>query len=166
MDRYTVSLFGHRTIDDLRKIDKILIPIIEELMRKLPHVIFLIGRNGEFDEYSASIIKSLQKKLGKEKGELVLVLPYGSPDLVYFKQYYDDVMIPDCLYGVHPKSSITLRNRWIVERSDLVIAFAERAYGGAYQAMKYAQKLSKNWINLSDLDPTGNRDCFFNESLF
>ena len=67
MDRYTVSLFGHRTIDDLRKIDKILIPIIEELMRKLPHVIFLIGRNGEFDEYSASIIKSLQKKLGERK---------------------------------------------------------------------------------------------------
>ena len=163
MDRYTVSLFGHRTIDDLGKIDRTLIPIIEDLMRTLPHVTFLIGRNGEFDEYSASIIKSEQKKLGKEKSELVLILPYGSADLVYFEKYYDNVMIPDCLYGIHPKAAITLKNRWMVDRSDLVIVFAEREYGGAYQAMKYAQSLNKKWINLSALYLTGKQDCFLNQ---
>ncbi len=36
MNVFTVSLFGHRTIDDLRRIDERLIPILREVIRKAP----------------------------------------------------------------------------------------------------------------------------------
>ena len=41
-----------------------------------------------------------------------------------------------------------IRNREMVDRSDLVIFCVERSSGGAYQTMKYAVKQEKNIINL------------------
>ena len=66
----------------------------------------------------------------------------------YYEKYYDSILIPECLYGAHPKSAITLRNRWMVERSDLVIVYVERNKGGAYAAMTHAKKLNKEIVNL------------------
>ena len=53
MNLFTVSMFGHREIDDLRSLEYQLTPIIEEIIRTKPYVVFLLGRNGEFDEYAA-----------------------------------------------------------------------------------------------------------------
>lgn len=75
MDIFTVSLFGHRRIDDLRKLNDRLTPIIKKLIKTKPYVAFLIGRNGEFDEYAASVIKFVQRELGKENNDITLVLP-------------------------------------------------------------------------------------------
>ena len=62
MDVFTVALFGHREIDDLRRLEKKLIPVIEDLIRTKSFVSFWIGRHGEFDEFAASVIKSVQRK--------------------------------------------------------------------------------------------------------
>ncbi len=121
MKIFTVSLFGHRKIDDLKELHNQLTPLINELLQTNPYVTFLIGRNGEFDEYAASVIKSLQKEIGKEKSDITLVLPYKVSDLEYYENYYDSIIIPDCVYGVHHKSAITLKNRFMIEQSDLVI---------------------------------------------
>ena len=75
MDIFTVSLFGHRRIDDLRKLNDRLTPIIKKLIKTKPYVAFLIWRNGEFDEYAASVIKFVQRELGKENNDITLVLP-------------------------------------------------------------------------------------------
>ena len=108
----------------------------------------LIGRSGEFDECAASVIKRVQKACGNENSDMTSVLPYTVADLEYYEKYYDSVIIPECLCGVHPKSAITLRNRWMIEHSDLVIFFVERNKGGAYGALKYAEKRNKQTINL------------------
>ena len=65
-----------------------------------------------------------------------------------YKEYYDNIIIPENLYNAHPKSVITLKNRWMIEQSNLVIVYVERNNGGAYTAMKYAKKLNKNVIQL------------------
>ena len=148
MDIFTVSLFGHREINDLRRLRDCLASIIKELIQAEPYVSFLIGRNGEFDEYAASVIKHTQKEVGKENNDITLVLPYTVADIEYYEKYYDSVIIPESLYGAHPKFAITLKNRWMIERSDLVIIYAERESGGAYAAMKYAKKLNKKIINI------------------
>lgn len=145
---FKVSLFGHREINDLRDLENKLIPIIKELIMTKKFVNFLIGRNGEFDEYAASVIKRVQRDAGKEKSEITLVIPYSVANLEYYEKYYDSILIPDKVYGAHPKSAIELKNRWMVEVSDLVIVYVERESGGAYKAMKYAEKCNKNIINL------------------
>ena len=148
MDIFTVSLFGHREIADLQRLDDQLAPIIKELIQKNSYVSFLIGRNGRFDEYAASVIKRAQKETGKENSEVALVLPYTVADIDYYSKYYDSIIIPESVHGAHPKSAITLKNRWMIEQSNLVIVYVERNKGGAHAAMQYARKLNKNIVNL------------------
>jgi len=146
MDIFTVSLFGHREMNHLWALENRLIPKIRELIQTTPFVAFWVGRNGAFDEYAASIIKSVQKEQDRKNSDLTLVLPYMVADVEYYQKYYDSVVIPDCLRGVYPKSAITLRNRWMIEQSDLVIIYIERNKGGAYQALKHAEKMGKNTV--------------------
>ncbi len=150
MDTLNISLFGHRKIEDLRLLDDKLMPLVHELIQMNPYVSFFIGRNGEFDKYAASVIKRVQKILGKENSEITLVLPYATADMKYYEEYYDSVIIPESLYGVHPKSAITMKNRWMIDHSDLVIVNVKRNCGGAYTAMKYAEKMQKKLINLCE----------------
>ena len=149
MQIYTVALFGHREVRDLKAIEEKLAPIVKELIQTQPYVVFLIGRNGEFDIAAASMIKGIQKVCGRDNSELTLVLPYPVADLPYYENYYDSVIIPDAVSGAHPKSAITLKNRWMVEQAELVIVNVERDKGGAYAAMRYAERLSKTVVNLA-----------------
>lgn len=149
MDFFTVALFGHREIEDLRSVDRLLLPVLKELVYNKRYITFLIGRNGEFDEYAASLIKKLQRESGKENSDLTLVLAYTVAKMEDYEKYYDSIIIPEALYGKHPKSAITLKNQWMVEQSDLVIVYLERKKGGAYRAMKYADKNNKKVIELS-----------------
>ena len=148
MDIFTVSLFGHREIDNFRLLEDKLKPIIKRLIQTKPYVAFLIGRNGEFDEYAASIIKQIQNEIGKENNDISLVLPYTVANLEYYEKYYDNIIIPESVYGVHPKAAITIKNQWMIEQSDFVLVYVERETGGAYTAMKYAEKLSRKIKNL------------------
>ena len=148
MKIYTVSFFGHRDLYDLRRIDERLEPILEGLIRTKSYVAFLIGRNGEFDKYAASVIKRVQREVGKENSDMTLVLPYAVADMEYYEKYYDDIVIPDSVGTVHPKLAITMKNRWMIDRSDLVIVNVERDKGGAFAAMRYAEKQNKKIINL------------------
>ena len=151
MNVYTVSLFGHRRIENIFRLENQLISIIKPLLQTKSYVSFFIGRNGEFDEYAASVIKRIQKEIGKENNDLTLILPYSVADVEYYEKYYDDIIIPETLYGAHPKSAITLKNKWMVEQSDLIIVYVEQKRGGAYNAMKYAEKRNKKIMNLFPL---------------
>ena len=130
-------------------LERKLTPIIKELLNTKEYVSFLIGRNGEFDEFSASLVKRIRKGYGSERSELNLVLPYSLSELEFYENYYDNVIIPESLGGAHYKSAIALRNRWMVENSDLIIVYIEREQGGAYATMKYAEKLNKKIINIA-----------------
>ena len=147
MEIYTVSLFGHRRVEELRLLETRLAPIIRELIMENVYVSFLIGRNGDFDEYAASVIKRVQNELDMKNSDLTLVLPYEVADIRYYEDYYDDVIIPEEMHGVHPKAAIKYRNFWMVERADLVICYVG-AKGGAEVALKYAEKLDKRIMNL------------------
>ena len=149
MDIYRVAFFGHRRIDRLGEIEEKLVPILNELILTKEYVEFYIGRNGEFDEFAASVIKRVQKQLDRGNSVLILTLPYTVKDIEYYADYYDEIVIPDAIGKAHPKAAITLRNKWMVDIADLVVAYIEYEEGGAYTAVKYANKNNKNVINLS-----------------
>ncbi len=130
--------------------------MIKHFIQTRCYVSFLIGRNGEFDEYAASILKHVQKEVKKENNEISLVLPYAVAGLEYYEKYYDSIIIPQRVYGAHPKSAILLKNQWMIEQSDIVIVYAKHTKGGAYTAMKYAERLGKRVINLHTLPFDGH----------
>ena len=112
--------------------------------------IFYTGAMGRFDEMFSSEVRALKKDFPNIK--LIRVMPYMTNEINtqgdYLYTLYDDILIPIELADVHYKAAITRRNQWIIQRSDLVIVYTKRNYGGAYNAKRYAQRLKKAIITI------------------
>ena len=151
MDIYTVSFFGHREMYQTFKYEKILEKYIRKLIETKMYVDFLVGRDGDFDQMVSSTIVKCVESLDYGNTSHILVLPYMRADYrdneEYFLKYYDEVEICAASSSAHFKSAITIRNHYMIDRSDLVI-FCVDHKGGAYNAMKYAEKNGKDFINI------------------
>ena len=148
MEIYRVAFIGHRVISNILQIENELEKIVKELMRSHSFVEFYVGRNGDFDISAASVIKRVRKSCDANNCELILVLPYANKDECYFEHYYDDIIYP-LAPKTHYKNAILKRNEWLVDHSDLLIAYVEpdRA-GGAQKTLQYAIKTNTPTINL------------------
>ena len=60
INAFTVSFFGHRQISDYCIFEE-LEALIKSLLNENEYVVFLVGRNGEFDKLVSSAIKKVQK---------------------------------------------------------------------------------------------------------
>lgn len=140
MEIYRVAFIGHREIENYREVEDTIMAKLSDLLRGKEFVEFQIGRNGEFDVFVASCIKRLQKNFGDHNSAMTLVLPYPVADMEYFEDYYDSISIPEEAGNAHPKGAITKRNQWLVDNSDLLIAYVRRETGGAATCLKMAEK--------------------------
>lgn len=61
METFTVSFFGHRTVENITEVEKKLEVIIRDLISTKEYVEFLVGRDGEFDQIVSSVIRRCQK---------------------------------------------------------------------------------------------------------
>lgn len=138
LDIYRVSFIGHREIDDFFFVEDQVDSIVRDLIRSKEYVEFYVGRNGEFDTLVASVIKRVKKEMGGHNSSLILVIPYPVAEMEAYENYYDEVEYPRELYKVHFKSAITKRNEWLVENSDMLVAYVIRDYGGAARCLKKA----------------------------
>lgn len=154
MDIYTVSFFGHREVERVAVIESKLDQLLHDLITQKQYVEFLVGRDGEFDLLAASAIRRAVKQYGYGNTSIILVLPYMKAEYLDNKQsylsYYDEVEICSEPSNAHYKSAIQLRNRSMVDRSDLVVYCIQHKSGGAYKTMQYAKKQGKQVRNLAD----------------
>ena len=131
-------------------IEKPLRETLERLVVERGVRVFYTGGMGEFDELFARTVRSMKRECPSLR--LVLVLPYLTErlnmDKVFYEALYDEILIPAELEGVHPKAAIGLRNRWMVDRSDIVIAALHRDFGGAADAVRYAESAKKEIIRM------------------
>lgn len=151
---YTVSFFGHRYIERSSEIEHRLEKLLHELITQKEYVDFLIGRDGDFDLLASAAIKRAVREHGYGNTHFTLVLPYLKAEYrdneQTYLEYYDEVEICTDSSNVHPKSAIQVRNRNIVDRSDLVVFCIQHKSGGAYKTIQYAKKQDKRIINLAD----------------
>ncbi len=145
---FALALFGHRYIEDVRDLEKRLETALTDIFTSHSCVEIYVGRNGDFDEIAASVIKQMKKKYHENEIILILTLAYTVKDIEYYEKYYDEIIIPESIGKAHYKKAITRRNEWMVEGSDAVIVYVERKSGGAYTAMRYAEKQGKRILNL------------------
>ena len=140
--------FGHRVL--LMYIEKPLRETLERLMEERGVRVFYTGGMGEFDEMFTRTVWSMKRECPSLR--LVLVMPYLTARLnvnkAFYEAQYDEILIPAELDGVHPKAAIGLRNRWMVDRSDIVIAALHRDFGGAAEAVRYAESAKKEIIRM------------------
>ena len=151
---YTVSFFGHRVIEDPLLIEQRLETLIRRLLKEKEYVEFLVGRDGEFDRLVSSVIRRCKRTIRDDNSAHVWVLPYPTADFRdnedAYREYYDEIEICASSADGHFKGAHQIRNREMVDRSDLVVFCVQRENGGAWQTMKYARKQGVPSINLCD----------------
>ena len=137
---YTVCFFGHRSIDNAIEVENRLDIILHDLITQKEFVEFLIGRDGEFDLLASSAVRRAIHNYGYGNTHFTLVLPYMKAEYRDNEQsylaYYDEVEICAKSAEAHPKSAIQIRNRCLIDRSDLIICCIQRDSGGAYKTIK------------------------------
>lgn len=154
MDIYTISFFGHREVERASEIESKLDQLLRDLITQKLYVELLVGRDGEFDLLTASAIRRAVKQYGYGNTLIILVLPYMKAEYrdnkQYYLSYYDEVEICSKSSDAHYKSAIQVRNRCMVDRSDLVVCCIQHKSGGAYKTVQYAEKQGKQVRNLAD----------------
>ena len=151
---YTVCFFGHRQLDDFSLVEQKVETLIVRLLNKHEYVEFLVGREGEFDQVVTSAILRCRKRLDTANCSVTWVMPYLKADYVKnsdsYDNYYDYVEVCEQSANTHPKAAIQIRNRAMVDRSDLCVFYVTHKGGGAYQTLQYAEKANANIINLCE----------------
>ena len=150
MNTYRIAFIGHRKIEGHNDLEDKIEELARDAMRNNDFVEFLMGRNGDFDISAASAVRRARKAFGEESSALILVQPYSMKDDEYYEHYYDSILYP-IDKKTHYKKAITKRNEWLVDHADLLVAFVENEKaGGAYTALKYAEKQGVENINLGE----------------
>lgn len=161
MHPFTVCFFGNSIIDNPMAAEKALNGVISKLLREKDYVVFLVGRNGDFDVLVASVVHRCKGTIRSDNSALVWVMPYLSAEYrgneASFQQYFDEIEVCEESIGKHYKAAFQIRNRSMIDRSELSVFWVQRGEGGAWKAMCYAQKIGKPAINLAEgSGETGN----------
>lgn len=145
-----ITFCGHSQYTGSKEDEAKILSLLTEKIGDCPAELYL-GGYGAFDEFARKCGKKYQEKHPNTK--LILITPYITIDyqknrLDGQKDKYDAILYPE-LENVPLKFAIWHRNRWMVEKADLVIAYVNYEWGGAYQTYKYAKKKRKGIVNLT-----------------
>lgn len=132
-----VTLCGHAQISQVEEVEKWLYAVSESLIEQ-GAVTFYLGGYGAFDGLAASVLREQKKRYPQI--ELVLVLAYLNDRRD--TSGYDRTVYPP-LETVPRRFAISHRNRWMVEVSDVVVAYVLHDWGGAATTLRYAKQKKK-----------------------
>jgi len=135
-----VYFCGHRNVYD--EIESKLYYEVENLIKQGADE-FLLGGYGSFDYKAAKVVKHLKEKYPHIVS--VLVIPYINKD--YDKSLYDISEYPP-IENVPKRLAIIKRNRWMVDKSDVVVAYIRNNFGGAAMMFDYAERKDVKIIKL------------------
>lgn len=143
-DFMTVTFCGHREIlsgeDEIK--GKLKIEVEKAIMSGSTE--FLLGGYGKFDLMCAGVVKELKEKYPSVKS--VLVKAYLNAKFDFWM--YDEAEYPP-IENTIKRFAIIKRNEYMVDKSDLVIAYVKNDTGGAATTLKYALKTNKKIINIA-----------------
>ena len=110
---------------------------------------FYSGGRGSFDKLCAEVVGELKKTYPQIKNTLVFsYLPSTKEDFT-FPAYYDDSVYL-LTESVPPRYAILRTNKKLVEKADCLVVGIVCEWGGAWQAVKYAQRKKKQILNICE----------------
>lgn len=152
MQLYRIAFIGHRKIFGQYSLEDRIERIITDKLCEKEYVEFLLGRNGDFDVSAASAVKRAQKRIGHYNSRLILLQPYQMKNDEYYEKFYDEICYP-VDRKTHPKAAIMQRNKWMIDNSNLLIAYVEtKRNGGAITALNYATRRGVEIVNLAEIE--------------
>ena len=147
-----ITFCGHANFHKAQEYEQQLIDILERETRDCTAEMYL-GGYGNFDEFAYQCCLSL--KHTHNNISLIFVTPYITESyqrnqLIQYAEKYDCILYPE-IEDKPLKYAINYRNRYMVDKADLVIAFVDHTWGGAYQTYQYATRKKKRILNIGKL---------------
>lgn len=130
----TCTFFGHR--DCPETIRPQVMTTVEDLILIQGVDTFYVGDSGRFDAIVRGVLRELSRKYPHIRYGVVLsAMPSGETEA--------DTMLPEEIVSVPPRFAIDRRNRWMLERADIVVTYITHGWGGAAKFAEMAAKSGK-----------------------
>ncbi len=149
-----IAFAGHSSVYSNEKVKEMVKEQIRNNIIDANIVTCYLGGYGDFDEICARACRELKQEY--DDIELVYVTPYISlSEQAKIKEMqsrglYDTSIYPP-IENAPLRFAISKRNEWIMTNADLIIAYVNRSYGGAYKSLQVAKREKKKIINIYDL---------------
>lgn len=143
-----ITFCGHSDYLEHKEDEERLLSLLE-IIANGQHVDFYLGGYGKFDAFAKNCAEKFKNTHNDAK--IIFVTPYLNKWLddrrEYLEKEYDEILYPE-LEQMPLKFAISKRNEWMVKQADYVFAYVNTHYGGAYNALLYAAKHNKPYMNL------------------
>ena len=150
----TITFAGHSLITSIDCIKEMVKEQIRNIIIDSEMVICYLGGYGDFDNICALACKELKREYSGI--EVVYIAPYISlSEQAKIKEMQSWGLCDSSIYppieNVPPRFAISKRNEWMIENADLIIAYVDHNFGGAYKSLQVAKRKKKKIINLYDI---------------
>ena len=149
-----ITFAGHAFISSNNRVKEIVKEQIRNHVDASGNITCYLGGYGNFDEICACACRELKQE--HYDIEVVYVSPYLSlQEQAKIKEMqrsglYDASIYPP-IEKTPPRFAISKRNEWMMTNADLIIAYVNHSYGGAYKSLQVAKRKNKKIINICDL---------------
>lgn len=139
------TFFGHRYTP--ASVEPRLEACVDELISGGTADRFYLGNHGEFDAMALRVLRRAKKRHPHINYTVILAYP---PTYRSLEQLLpEEIFLPEGMENADPMTAIIQRNRWMTDRSDMVVCYIDHPEGGAAIAVNYAKKLKKDIYNLA-----------------
>ena len=145
-----IAFCGHSTYSETEEHEKKILNFLEKRVGNTPCDFFL-GEYGSFDAFCYRIAKKF--KALHHNSKLMFITPYINDSflkkhLSEKEKRFDEIIYPN-LENIPPRYAISKRNRWIVEKADIIVAYVHHKFGGAYSMYRYAEQKKKEIYDIT-----------------
>ena len=143
------TFFGHRDVSD--NIKPQLTNVVRRLIEQDGVTKFYIGNHGNFDRLAKRVVQQLAEEYPYIRFSVVLSrLPQGE---WCRPQDGQNTVFPEEVAKAMPRYAILARNRWMLDRADVVVTYVTHSFGGSGRFKRLAEQKDKRVVNLPDLLP-------------
>ena len=146
-----IAFCGHAQFCGSYKYEQRILDFLEEHVGERAADMYLGGYGG-FDAFAYDCCKKYKET--HPNISLVFVTPYITFDyqqnhLKDQAMRYDSIIYPE-IEDKPKRYALTYRNRWMVDKADLVITGILHSYGGAYDTYSYAVRRKKRTLSVTE----------------
>ena len=141
MKEQTVTFFGHR--DTPKETEPALRLTLIDLIENKNATVFYVGNHGNFDAMVRRQLEDLSKTYPIKYYVVLAYMPgkNAEPD--------EHSVLPEGIETVPRCFAINYRNKWMLNKSDIVATYVTRNFGGAWEFKQMAEKMKRNIIGIN-----------------
>ena len=140
MKEQTVTFFGHR--DTPKEIESAMRLTLIDLIENKNATVFYVGNHGNFDAMVRRQLEDLSKTYPIKYYVVLAYMPSkkDEPD--------EHTILPEGIESVPRRFAINYRNKWMLNKSDIVVTYVTRKFGGAWEFKQIAENREKFIISI------------------